>query len=196
MSTKIYNGIKFKSSNIKEVLDQLIQLKKVANKKAIEILKDSEIARFIMGNNLQSEVPFEISRELMHAINNSSSSLNRKWVLIPNLYFSVVVYPDNAGDIYGYYFISNRNEYHELLKPLYTDFHYQNQTDPPSELSEEEWNFRSTKWDELVDDKFGDAGFTYDLVTGDSIDLWDLEDRVKSVVESLRREDKINTVLK
>ena len=29
MSTKIYNGIKFKSSNIKEVLDQLIQLKKV-----------------------------------------------------------------------------------------------------------------------------------------------------------------------
>ena len=32
MSTKIYNGIKFKSSNIKEVLDQLIQLKKVANK--------------------------------------------------------------------------------------------------------------------------------------------------------------------
>lgn len=29
MSTKIYNGIKFKSSNIKEVLDQLIKLKKV-----------------------------------------------------------------------------------------------------------------------------------------------------------------------
>jgi hypothetical protein len=196
MSTKIYNGIKFKSSNIKEVLDQLIQLKKVANKKAIEILKDGEIARFIMGNNLLSEVPFEISRELMHAINNSSSSLNRKWVLVPNLYFSVVVYPDSVGDIYGYYFISNRDEYYELLKPLYTDFHYQNQTDPPSELSEEEWDFRRSKWDELVNDKFGDAGFTYDLVTGDSIDIWDIESRVKSVIESLKREDKINTVLK
>lgn len=195
MSTKIYNGIKFKSSNIREVLDQLISLKKVANDKALEILKDSEIALFVATNKISLDDPFEATRELLHAINSKTHTLNHKYTFIPNLYFSIIVYPDKDGDIYGYYFDSNVESFRELLKPLYDDFHYQNQSDPPSYLSEEEWNFRRTKWDELVDYNFSDSGFTYDLVTGDTIDLWKLESRVSVVLDKLKRDRIIDQAL-
>jgi hypothetical protein len=43
MSTKIYNGIKFKSTNYREVLDQLIDIKKKSILLVNELIKDRDI---------------------------------------------------------------------------------------------------------------------------------------------------------
>ena len=117
------------------------------------------------------------------------------WRFVPNIHFSVVIYPTVEGDIYGYYFDSNKKEYRDLLEPFYTDFHYQDQCDKPDDISDEEWDFRCDKWDELLKDKFKDTGFTYEIVNGSDFSAFSLSKRVKIVLDKLKREDKINQVI-
>jgi hypothetical protein len=192
MSTKLYNGIKFKSNNIREVLDQLMSIKKSANEIALDLLDDRSLALFIEANNLLDKDKWEISREILDALESSNYN---KWKFKPRLHFSVIVYPTKEGDIYGYYFDSDKQEFNDLLKPLYTDFHYQNQTDPPTDVSEEEWEFRELKWDELLPgDKFADSGLQYDIVTGDTLDIWDLQDKIDTILDKLKREKKIENL--
>lgn len=193
MSTKLYNGIKFKSNNIKEVLDQLMSIKEKANEIALDLLDDESLALFISANNLLDKDKWEISREMIDALESSNYN---KWHFKPRMYFSVVIYPTQEGDIYGYYFDSDKQEFNDLLKPFYTDFHYQNQTDPPNDVTEEEWEFRQLKWDELLPgDKFKDSGLQYDIVTGDTLDIWDLQDKIDLVLEKIKRQSKIDQVL-
>ena len=194
MSTKLYNGIKFKSNNIKEVLDQLMSIRKPANNLALDLLPDDRLALFIKTNDFVDKDKWFISRELITALD---SSFSNKWSFVPRLHFSVVIYPTTEGDIYGYYFDSDKQEFNDLLKPLYTDFHYQNNSDKPRDLTDEEWKFRELKWDELLEggDKFADNGLVYNIVTGDTLDIWDLEDKIALVLEKIKRESKINQVL-
>lgn len=192
MSIKIYNGIKFKSNNIKEVLDQLVSIKEKAKVVALNFIQDKDLHFFIIANKLQDKSTWDISADLIEAIDCTNRG---KWALVPSIYFSVVVYPTTEGDIYGYYFDSNKKEYRDLLEPFYTDFHYQNQSDPPMDIHSDEWDFRREKWEELVDYKFKDTGLTYNFVTGEELDMCDLETRIKIVLEKMKREQKIDSVL-
>ncbi len=192
MSTKLYNGIKFKSNNMREVLDQLMSIKKRANDIAIDLLDDRSLALFIDTNNLLDKDKWETTREVIDALDSSN---HNRWKFKPRLHFSVVVYPTKEGDIYGYYFDSDKKEFCDLLKPFYTDFHYQNQTDPPTDVSEEEWKFRELKWDELLPgDKFSDSGLQYDIVTGETLDIWDLEDKIEIILDKMKRDRKIENL--
>jgi hypothetical protein len=192
MSTKLYNGIKFKSNNIKEVLDQLISVKETAKQIAIDSISDKDLGLFITANNLLDNDAWYIANEIKDAI--ASDNYNR-WKFKPRLKFTVVVYPTTEGDIYGYYFDADKKEYNDLIEPFYTDFHYQNNSDRPSDITEEEWDFRREKWDELLKDRFMDTGFTYEIVGGDDLDFFDLVDKIKIVLDKLKREEKINQVI-
>ena len=156
------------------------------------MIRDSDLGLFIAANKLQEKSAWDIGRELVDAIDSSNIT---KWAFVPNLHFSVVIYPTLEGDIYGYYFDSNKVEFKELLEPYFTDFHYQNQTDPPVDIHSDEWEFRREKWDELVDYKFKDTGLTYEIVTGDDLDMFDLEEKIKIVLDKLKRDEKINQVI-
>jgi hypothetical protein len=170
-----------------------MSIKKRANEIALDLLDDESLALFISANNLLDKNKWEISREMFDALESSNYN---KWNFKPRLHFSVVVYPTTEGDIYGYYFDSDKQEFNDLLKPFYTDFHYQNQTDSPTDVTEEEWNFRREKWDELLPgDKFADSGLQYNIVTGDSLDIWDLQDKIALVLEKIKRQSKIDQVL-
>lgn len=192
MSTKLYNGIKFKSNNIKEVLDQLISVKETAKQIAIDSISDRDLVLFIEANKLLDNDAWAIANELKDAISSDSYI---KWSCKPRLRFSVVVYPTTEGDIYGYYFDCDKKEYNDLIKPFYTEFHYQNQCDKPDNISDEEWEFREQKWDELLKDRFMDTGFSYEIVSGDDLDFFDLVEKIKIVLDKLKREDKINQVI-
>lgn len=192
MSTKLYNGIKFKSNNIHQVLHELISIKQVAKKIALELIKDTEIALFINGNKLSDKDSFDVVKEMLDAMDTMN---HNRWSFIPNIHFSVVVYPCKDGDIYGYYFDSNKIEYRNLLDSFCDEFHYQNQSDKPDNISDEEWEFRALKWDELIDYKFRDTGLNYDIVTGDDFNIFDFNDRVKIILEKINRDKKINDVL-
>jgi hypothetical protein len=47
-------------------------------------------------------------------------------------------------------------------EPEFTDFHYQNQTDRPEAITEEEWDKRRDTWDKIMKhNSFGENGLTF-----------------------------------
>jgi hypothetical protein len=187
MSTKIYNGIKFNSKNFKEILDQIVSIKPKAIDIAVEKLRKS-LPNFIKYNNLIDKDEYEISIVLTDSLSTSSDKC-----FIPRVSFTIFFYPTKEGDVYGYFFDSNVSEYSKLLDPFCTDFHYQNQSDKPDDISEEEWDFRSDKWDELVDYNFRDSGFMYEVVSKDDIGA-QMISKIREILEPLKRDIKIESL--
>lgn len=189
MSTKIYNGVKFKSKDWKEVLDQLISVKEKAIQIAFSSIKKRDLELFILSNNLIDKDSYEI----VDALKNSNPT---RAAFVPRIYFSIILYPTREGDIYGYYFDSDNQKYLDLINPFFDDFHYQNQGDKPDNITDDEWDFRESKWDELVRYKFKDSGFTYDFVTYEDIDSHDIRTIINEILGYLKRDVKIEQIIK
>lgn len=190
MSTKIYNGIKFNSKNFKEILDQILSIRP----KAIEIgekMLSTSLPNFIKYNNLIDKPPYEIKDILIDCL--SSQNYIYKYNFIPRVNFTIFVYPTVEGDIYGYFFDSNIYDYSALLKSFSTDFHYQNSSDRPDDISEEEWNFRRDKWDELVEYEFRETGFKYEIVSISDLDMI-IYSKIKEILEPLKRDIKLDSL--
>jgi hypothetical protein len=157
----------------------------------LDQISDRDIFIFIIGNKLENETADVIADNFLDACNSTNKT---RWAFSPNINFSVIVYPTPEGDIYGYYFDSHR-DHRKLIESISNDFHYQNQGDKPNNISDEEWSFRRQKWDELVDYKFSDSGFKYTFVSSDDIDIWDIQDRIKDILEKIKRDKKIEDTL-
>lgn len=63
-------------------------------------------------------------------------------------------------------------------RPIFADYHYQNQTDIPDDVSDEEWGQRRKDWDALLrsDDPDTDGTFGHLL-------MWQLPDTIRSVFD-------------
>ena len=192
MSTKIYNGIKFKSNNWKEVLDQLISVREAAKEIAMKKLTDKELAAFILTSKTQDLSEWDIYSELERACEAEYSGIGRSPAFVPRINFSVILYPTREGDIYGCYF---GDQYFSLLEPYVTDFHYQNQTDPPDDVSDEDWEFRGKKWDELLDNRFSDTGFEFNVMSISHLGMINIVKQISKILPSVKRDSKINEVI-
>lgn len=62
-------------------------------------------------------------------------------------------------------------DYLESRHDFLTDYHYQNQTDRPENISEEEWNLREKDWDKAIGPDYipSQHGFAVDLFNTDNI---------------------------
>lgn len=189
MSTKIYNGIKFKSRDWKEVLDQLISIKKEAVKIGNDSIKKRDLELFIPTNKLIDSDYFEIFDTLRSAI---GEDYTRK-AFVPNFKFSVILYPSLEGDIYGVYF-NDINEYLPLLNPFFDEYCYYDNSDQPEDLTEEEWSERGRRWDEMVPDRFTDTGFKYDIVSPSDLDRSIVQGKIKEVMAYLKRDIKLEEI--
>lgn len=101
-----------------------------------------------------------------------------------------MLYPTKEGDIYGYYF-TGINEYDKLLDPFVDEYMYYDNTDRPEELTDEEWDERGKKWDEMVPDRFSDTGFKYQIVSADDLDRGQIQGLIKEVMAYLKRDNKL-----
>ncbi len=189
MSTKIYNGIKFKSNSFYEVLEQLRSIKKESVDIGNSKINNNNIEWFIKGYKLQDKDPFEICDIIKTDIN---STTRKDYGLDYN--FSVILYPSKDGNIYGYYF-SEIHEYENLLKLICDDFCYYNNTDQPDNISDDEWIFRCNKWEELIPDDRFDNGFKYQLVGSNDINSQSIRNIIRDILPSLKRDIKIDQVL-
>ena len=160
MSTKLYNGIKFKSSNIYVVFEQLKELKEKLLAISWKYLrKEGYLKYFIMENGLLNEGCYEIHSRLRK---NLTEEL-RKIDDIP-FNFSVMVYP-YQGELYGYYF-NDIPEYAEYLTEIADDFSYQDQTDRPEHISKAEYKKRREIWEGILKYyTFVENGLRYDIVS-------------------------------
>lgn len=75
MSTKLYNGIRFKSRNMGDILQQLISIRKDAVKIANELLTIEEIKSFIILNNLIGADCHKIYKALVTDLNSDCRTL-------------------------------------------------------------------------------------------------------------------------
>jgi hypothetical protein len=64
MSTKIYNGIKFKSNNIHEVIHQLKELRNEAISIGVDGLIQNGLQYFISINNLSDKSKYDILQKI------------------------------------------------------------------------------------------------------------------------------------
>jgi len=210
MSTKIYNGIKFKSNDFNVVLKQLKDLRKPAKDIALKELKESKIRVFIGLNDLINSDPYEILKEM--EISSNKTYRNHSDMLIN---FHVIIFPHKNGNIYGYYF-NDIDEYSKLIKNISDDYHYQNSTDMSNyDWDKEDWNTMSKErqdelekdweerceiWEELMGDRtFVENGFLYEIVDGGR-DLWGyrIVDDIKIIQDKLKlilnRKNKLNNL--
>lgn len=89
MSTKLYNGIRFKSRNMGDILQQLISIRKDAVKIANELLTIEEIKSFIILNNLIGADCHKIYKALVTDLNSDCRTL-----LSINFNFTISLIPE------------------------------------------------------------------------------------------------------
>jgi len=213
MSTKVYNGIKFKSKDFNIVLKQLKSLMEPAKKIAVEKLKESQIRVFIGMKDLIDVDPYEVIKKMEYS---AGKSMRDHEDISVN--FHVSIFPHPNGNIYGYFFNDVR-EYKNLLMvdEICEDYHYQNNTDMsnydwnidwddiPKEKQDElekDWEEREQIWEYLMGSgTFRENGFMYSIVDGIS-DMWefrlykdikDTQDKLKLQRDRKDKLDKIGT---
>lgn len=174
MSTKIYNGAKFKSNNILEVLDQLKNIR-------TELLKICNTSEYVPDKNLIGYIKYkeydvydkvadiDIIKKIKDDIDLFDETAYR---FIP---FKVTIYviPHTDGNIYAGVFCDNHKAL-KYLQPYILDYHYQNQTDKPDEIPDDEWDTRKKIWNEIFDKywSFPEVGLRYDVLSGKDFSMW------------------------
>lgn len=191
MSTKIYNGIKFKSRNLTEILYQLQNIRNILLNicKSEEYVPQENLIDFINYKKLisnindnESKLMFEINRKIQDAINLNDEDVC--WLIPFNA--TVFVIPFEDGNFYGGLFCDNkiaRNYFNDCIE----DFHYQDQTDKPDEISDEDWHKRQKIWDKIFETfwTFPETGFEYKILKGNDFHLWD---RIKDAIKTIKKE--------
>ena len=182
MSMKIYNGIKFKSDDPEEIIAQLNSIKKRAvenSKRYIREGKGAALAVRVAGytKNTVFDIDVEDYKQLIDFREKLEFSFNKRYRSWddPAFKFSVVIIPYN-GHLYGISYHEEIEENRSLLNSFIDEYHYQNQTDKPEDIDDEEWDARSDVWNEIFDKYVApsDAGFTYDIVKEDDLDFDDI----------------------
>lgn len=170
MSTKIYNAYIY-DGNMESLLPHLLDLKLRVWKAAEEHLKiwlETDGLKDLRNHNIRLKMLEASSRKTYDPYNMDSSM-----VVIPhpdtskNLSLAVffgVSYTNPQGknsteeDIFG------------DLASKFKDYHYQNQSDKPEEITDEEWDERKEVWDEVLkeSDFFADVGYAYSFIEPDN----------------------------
>lgn len=160
MSTKIYNGFKFVNPNMVVIRNQLLEFQKeirdiARNLYAKTLLIDAsrifDVPYVGMGLNNPNEA--DAKRPLYSAkdaiIKESKEDGNH--YSYTDYKFDIVVIPLTRKTTLGLHYNSHR-EFETALgdKEWYCDYHYQNQTDQPSTISNKKWRQRKKDWDKAL----------------------------------------------
>lgn len=181
MSTKIYDAYKY-NWTIQELLKDLKDYKQ-------SIL------------NATIPVVFDQFNELMQ---NKKEDLKQIWVWWMDLEqlfakmiiwetegrsdeFQTVVFHDTNWDLYCMFFRGTR--FTTLLPEKFVDFHYQNSTDRPDDVSEDDWQARIAKWDEIMPSSVpAKDGFVYTILDQYWVQEWLREYHRKKQAENKDQE--------
>lgn len=170
MSTKIYNAYLTDTTNVFQIVKTLKQAF-TNERKIIEAEKLAEMIYNELDTNTLNNTKHEIQLHVFYdTVAKLKQNLNKDgdYTVFGDPFqceFSFVEHPDNNNVIVKL-FCSDDN-YVELLEKIaekygWEDFHYQNSTDAPDYISEDEWNNRRDVWNRLlpIGTSFNDIGPT------------------------------------
>ena len=195
MSLKIYNGIKFKSKSLLEIVSQLYAIKEQAKKNSNDYLMNDggRIVHLMVKNKIIDNFEDIFTKEFTsddywNVDRLITESLDSRWRdrMEPNFNFNVCVIPWTDGNVYGIYYDDDIEENRALLNDIADEYHYQNQTDQPDDIDDEEWSERRDVWNEIFD-KYcspNDAGFIYEIVTSSDLHF----DIIETALEQYKKQ--------
>ena len=187
MSTKLYNGIKFKSNKLGTVIRQLHGLKEEAVKNVMGTFTDPKQLNFMMmcwvyGNAIREDKSNDTAWQFQRILRQEL----RKPYNDFNFMFKVVIF-ERKNKLYGIYYDHSYLNYKMLFdRDIAVDYHYQDQSDKPDDVSNRDWNFREEVWSDIFDDIStlwipSEAGAVYDIVDVEDIYV------TSSMLDDIRR---------
>ena len=187
MSTKIYNGVVFKSNSMEDILKNFVKIREKAIEKHNEMITVEELMFFISQNQLENEHTFKI----LHELENNIMSRCRR-ITDVNFNFSIVLFP-HKEKIYGIYFTDFQEEDYKLICDMFDDYHYQDQCDRPEHISEEEWEERYKTWDEIIGyDTISSRGFLYTFCGAYDLDTMTIFEKIRQAKEKINQNETQN----
>lgn len=165
MSTKIYNGYKFrKPANLLQIKNFCVKLQKKITPLAQNQYKRTYLTELA---NAYDRNQFGFFDDCMYFINKSSyfnmgimDFMSARMDKIAqtrerdpqyDFNFSITIHPLKNGEVLLLLFTerSDFTKAFDTMKEI-QDYHYQNQSDRPSRISEKKWNQRKIDWDEAL----------------------------------------------
>ncbi|APC19508.1 hypothetical protein BLL42_27640 (plasmid) [Pseudomonas frederiksbergensis] len=182
MSTKIYNGLILQDSSIEQALKHLVSIKPrcvdAAEKAAAKVCAremtfsvDLAANFCVLGEKIQPYRTWKLIEkfDLPKVSVLGKGVRNTEW----DFTFDVCLIPAN-GNVLAIYSVESDLGYREaLLSVGFKDYHYQNSTDRPEDISEDEWVSRQEAWDSALPGRTapGAAGLIYSVVSWDDYSL-------------------------
>ena len=187
MSTKIYNAVRIsKKLDIKTIIDKMRQIAEevvandynflymihaITSAMAHDEKDANKIAASVYEDVMKNDFNFTTLTWMIDKVKKAELSLS-----INDLDCSMIGVVGYDEDYWYIKFFCNsgiaRKIYNEIEKiEGVEDFHYQNQTDPPDDISYEDFEKRSKKWDELIpNDKFNSLPFEVNIFDYDKLE--------------------------
>lgn len=165
MSTKIYNA--FKVKNPAQVWPLLWKIQKKAREDIVQLLRehythlvrtmdfeDPEYVKARAESSSGSEALFRLNRAKTLVHDRYKTNVTRMDWDTYSLDVAVAVYP-HKGEYYIRTFCEGGSIFRDILDfvqtmPELMDFHYQNSTDKPKEVSAKEWAHRRSTWNRIL----------------------------------------------
>lgn len=168
MSTKIFNGFKFKNPDILIIREQLLEFQKEVDALTSEAIH-TEIAGTVCGLHSGK-----------FAIHKDETLLRKATTILENVMreaddkkertgydhkFEIVVIPLRKDMTLGMFYGEQRSHEKALKRqPWFEDYAYWDNTDWPDGMTKSEWNNRQRDWEDAVgDDAPSNRGFTMSL---------------------------------
>ncbi|EGR4074983.1 hypothetical protein DDO73_18190 [Vibrio cholerae] len=175
MSTKIYNGLILRNSTLENALQLLSSRRQECIQKAINAC--AKVSAKLIAQQMDLSTNFScVSKDKFSSFQAPFLSIERamidvlvkqhrnpKW----DYSFEVCLLPWHEH-VLALFYIENDIEYRKtLLSAGFEDYHYQDSTDKPSEISEQEWEMRRLAWEEALPIGTNpiDRGLSFSLVT-------------------------------
>lgn len=202
MSTKIYNGIIFKSNNIEEILSQLQSVREkiinTINKDCKSFFNYKALYAFCRDKkdifDIIKSDDKNISYKAFSVINIIQDYLklddtDATWLIPFN--FDVYIIPYKGKCIVGGVFADN-DKCRNFINEYIDDFHYQNQCDKPDEISDEEWEVRENIWNDVFEKyyTFPEVGFHYSILKSEDLLIGSFATLVKEVINDIIANEK------
>lgn len=188
MSLKVYNGIKFKTKKLPEIIKYLHGIKDQAKANSVKHVREHpDRVVYALTENIDEVFKPDFKLDKWEAQKKLRANLGKTWRTVedPNFLFSVCIIPWTDGNVYGVSYHDGIEENRALLDEIADEYHYQDQTDKPDEITTRDWNKRSRIWNDIFDDYWsaGDAGMTYEIVKPDDFHAKYIEDAIEAYKE-------------
>ncbi|MGW0881286.1 hypothetical protein [Streptomyces sp. NPDC002671] len=196
MSAKLYDGLRLTAH-----APDLFELTRVISKRMREVFRelavpiiarnvarvvdDAEVRERDMGGPLHNYLVYRARKLWL----DEQAGLDDRMTFHDPLRFSIVFgqVDDEWGTHRLAYPFAGKRAYTDALlaleadgHPIFVDYHYQNQADRPTEVSDDEWKHRRDDWNSLLDAEDPETNGTFGHLPG-----WQLPDSIEGVFDTV-----------